>query len=30
KVIIRDTKTEFSVVDVEDWIRDDDSLPAGL
>ncbi|MEG2959176.1 MAG: deaminase [Oscillospiraceae bacterium] len=29
-VIIRDTKTEFSVVDVEDWIRDDDSLPAGL
>ena len=26
--VIRRTKTEFSVVHVEDWIREDDSLPA--
>lgn len=25
-VIIRDTKTEFRVVNVEDWIKEDDSL----
>ncbi len=25
-VIIRDTETEFRVVNVEDWIKDDDSL----
>ena len=28
RVVIRRTKTEFSVVHVEDWIREDDSLPA--
>lgn len=27
KVVIRSTKTEYSVVDVDDWIRCDDSLP---
>ena len=27
RVVIRRTKTEFSVVHVEDWIREDDSLP---
>ena len=28
RVVIRNSKSEFSVVHVEDWIRDDDSLPA--
>ena len=28
RVVIRDTKTEYRVVDVEDWIRNDDSLPS--
>ncbi len=27
QVIIRDTKTDYRVVHVEDWIREDDSLP---
>lgn len=27
RVVIRNTKTEYSVVHVEDWIREDDSLP---
>ncbi len=27
RVVIRNTKSEFSVVHVEDWIREDDSLP---
>ena len=27
QVIIRDTPTEYRVVHVEDWIREDDSLP---
>ncbi len=27
KVVIRETATEYSVVRVEDWIREDDSLP---
>ena len=27
KVVIRKTATEFEVVDVEEWIREDDSLP---
>ena len=27
RVVIRSTKTEYSVVPVEDWIREDDSLP---
>lgn len=27
RVVIRRTKTEYSVVHVEDWIREDDSLP---
>jgi len=27
RVIIRNTRTEYSVVPVEDWIREDDSLP---
>ncbi|MBM6870738.1 deoxycytidylate deaminase [Pseudoflavonifractor phocaeensis] len=29
RVVIRRTKTEYSVVHVEDWVREDDSLPAG-
>ena len=28
QVVIRDTPTEYRVVHVEDWIREDDSLPA--
>ena len=28
RVVIRDTPTDYSVVHVEDWIREDDSLPA--
>ena len=27
RVVIRTTKTDYSVVHVEDWIREDDSLP---
>ena len=27
RVVIRNTQTEYSVVHVEDWIREDDSLP---
>ena len=27
RVVIRDTETEDSVVHVEDWVREDDSLP---
>ena len=27
RVVVRTTKTEYSVVHVEDWIREDDSLP---
>ena len=27
KVVIRRSPTEFEVVNVEDWVRDDDSLP---
>ncbi len=27
RVVIRKTRSEYTVVDVEDWIRDDDSLP---
>ena len=27
RVVIRDTKTNYSVVQVEDWIQEDDSLP---
>ena len=27
RVVIRNTETEYSVVHVEDWIREDDSLP---
>ncbi len=27
RVVIRNTEREYSVVDVEDWIREDDSLP---
>ena len=29
RVVIRNTETEYSVVPVEDWIREDDSLPPG-
>ena len=29
-VVIRDTKTRYRVVYVEDWIREDDSLPESL
>ena len=28
RVVIRRTKTEYSVVHVEDWIREDDSMPS--
>ncbi len=27
RVVIRNTRTEYTVVHVEDWIREDDSLP---
>lgn len=27
RVVIRNTKTKYSVVNAEDWIREDDSLP---
>ena len=27
RVVIRNTETEYSVVHVEDWVREDDSLP---
>ena len=27
KVVIRNTETDFSVVDVEDWVREDDTIP---
>ena len=27
RVVIRQTPTEFQVVEVEEWIREDDSLP---
>lgn len=30
RVVIRNTKTEYVVVHVEDWVREDDSLPAGM
>lgn len=30
KVVIRDTPTQYRVVDVEDWVREDDSLPQTL
>jgi dCMP deaminase len=28
RVVIRRTETDFEVVEVEEWIRNDDSLPA--
>ena len=30
RVVIRNTETEYSVVHVEDWVREDDSLPQPL
>ena len=27
RVVIRNTETDYSVVHVEDWVREDDSLP---
>jgi dCMP deaminase len=30
RVVIRETKTEYTIVQVEDWIREDDSLPEEL
>lgn len=30
RVVIRNTETEYSVVHVEDWIREDDSLPEAM
>ena len=27
RVVIRNTGTDYSVVHVEDWVREDDSLP---
>jgi len=29
RVVIRNTETAYSVVHVEDWVREDDSLPEG-
>ena len=28
RVVIRNTPTDFTVVDVNDWIENDDSVPA--
>ena len=28
KVVIRNTATDYSVVDAEDWVREDDTIPA--
>ena len=30
RVVIRDTKTEYRVVDVQEWIDEDDSLPENI
>jgi len=30
RVVIRNTETEYSVVRVEDWVREDDSLPTPI
>ena len=30
RVVIRDTKTKYRVVYVEDWVREDDSLPENM
>lgn len=30
RVVIRNTETDYSVVEVEDWVREDDSLPPQL
>ncbi|MEG1858655.1 MAG: cytidine deaminase, partial [Pseudoflavonifractor sp.] len=30
RVVIRNTRSEYSIVQVEDWICEDDSLPAEL
>ena len=30
KIVIRDTKTEYRTVEVQDWIDNDDSLPENL
>lgn len=30
RVVIRKTKTEFEVVDVDSWISDDDTIPANV
>ena len=30
RVVIRDTRTEYRVVEVADWVREDDSLPRPL
>lgn len=30
RVVIRETKTDYTVVQVEDWIREDDSLPGEM
>lgn len=30
RVVIRDTRTEYRVVEVADWVREDDSLPRSL
>ena len=27
RVISRDSETEYTVVDVEDWVREDDTIP---
>ena len=29
RVVIRDTPTEYRVVEVSDWVEEDDSLPPG-
>jgi len=28
RIVIRDTKTDFRVVPIDDWVQDDDSLPS--
>ena len=30
EIVIRDTKDDFRVVDIQEWIDDDDSLPENL
>ena len=29
RVVARDTESDYTVVDVEDWVREDDTIPMG-